>query len=42
MRDRSEHWNDVYEKRAPTEVSWFQPEAATSLALVAACELRAT
>lgn len=39
MSDRSEHWNGVYGKRAPTEVSWFQPEATTSLALVAACRL---
>ena len=37
MSDRSEHWNDVYGKRAPTEVSWFQQEATTSLALVTAC-----
>lgn len=37
MSSRSEHWNDVYAKRTPTEVSWFQPEARLSLELVEAC-----
>jgi 2-polyprenyl-3-methyl-5-hydroxy-6-metoxy-1,4-benzoquinol methylase len=35
--DRSEHWNGVYQKRAPNEVSWFQSEARTSLELIEAC-----
>ena len=37
MSSKSEHWNDVYAKRTPTEVSWFQPEARLSLELVDAC-----
>lgn len=40
MNDQAEHWRAVYEKRPATEVSWFQREATTSLALVAACELQ--
>jgi SAM-dependent methyltransferase len=36
--DRKTHWEDVYTRRAETEVSWFQPEPALSLALIrAAC-----
>jgi SAM-dependent methyltransferase len=35
--DRTEHWNGVYQKRAPNEVSWFQSEARTSLELIEAC-----
>lgn len=30
-----EHWQDVYTHKSPLEVSWYQPEAATSLALIA-------
>jgi len=37
MSERSEYWNGVYQKRAPTEVSWFQAQATTSLSLVASC-----
>ena len=36
MGENSDHWNDVYNQRAPTEVSWFQPEALASLELIAA------
>jgi trans-aconitate methyltransferase len=36
MSDRPEHWNGVYARRAPQEVSWFQPEATMSLELIAA------
>lgn len=39
MGDRSEHWNGVYSKRAPHEVSWFQTEARLSLALIDACHI---
>jgi len=39
MENKSEHWQKVYEKRAPSEVSWFQVEARTSLALIDACQL---
>lgn len=42
MSDRTEHWNAVYGKSSPTEVSWFQPEATTSLSMVDACRLPAS
>ena len=29
------HWQDVYSRKSPLEVSWYQPEATTSLALIA-------
>ncbi len=32
---REQHWNSVYATRAATEVSWFQEEPATSLAMIA-------
>jgi hypothetical protein len=35
MSERPNHWNKVYEQRAPQEVSWFQAEATTSLELIA-------
>ena len=31
---RREHWESVYRRKAATEVSWFQPEAALSLDLI--------
>jgi len=37
MDDRSKHWNDVYQRRTSTEVSWFQREARISLELIEAC-----
>jgi hypothetical protein len=39
MTERAAHWNQVYEQKATSEVSWFQPEARTSLALVDGCQL---
>jgi hypothetical protein len=42
MAGRAEHWNSVYEQKAATEVSWFQPEAAVSLELFDACQLPKT
>jgi hypothetical protein len=39
MDEKTAHWNSVYGKRATTEVSWFQPQAGTSLALIEACAL---
>ncbi len=30
----SEHWNEVYDTREPDQVSWFQSEPVTSLALL--------
>jgi SAM-dependent methyltransferase len=38
-QDKHEHWNAVYERKAVTEVSWFQPEARVSLELLDACQL---
>ncbi len=32
--DRQAHWQTVYETKAETEVSWFQPHPAISLALI--------
>jgi len=31
---RRDHWNRVYTSRLPTEVSWFQQQPETSLALI--------
>lgn len=36
MADRA-HWEDVYTRTATDEVSWFQPEATRSRALVGGC-----
>jgi SAM-dependent methyltransferase len=32
--DESKHWDQVYERRAPDQVSWFQPHLGRSLALI--------
>jgi SAM-dependent methyltransferase len=32
-----EHWNQVYQTKAPDDVSWFQTRPATSLRLIEAC-----
>lgn len=32
--DRKAHWEQVYRTKAPTSVSWFQPEAALSAQLI--------
>ena len=29
-----DHWERIYRTRAPTEVSWYQPEARISLGLI--------
>lgn len=39
--EREEHWNDIYTRKREDEVSWYQPEAAISLDLVARCALPA-
>lgn len=36
MAGRQEHWDTVYTTKATDAVSWFQPEATRSLALIAA------
>lgn len=37
--DSKVHWQSIYEQKAPTEVTWFQPRPATSLELIANCGL---
>jgi SAM-dependent methyltransferase len=32
--DRRQHWENIYQGTAPTELSWYQPEAHLSLALI--------
>ena len=32
--DRKSHWEQVYEHKAPTDVSWYQPRLNRSLALI--------
>lgn len=34
MASRREHWENVYEAKRETDVSWFQPEPELSLALI--------
>ena len=36
---REQHWNDVYTRKEDTDVSWYEPEAAVSLDLIARCAL---
>jgi 2-polyprenyl-3-methyl-5-hydroxy-6-metoxy-1,4-benzoquinol methylase len=31
---REKHWDRIYRTKAPTEVSWYQPEARLSLELI--------
>jgi SAM-dependent methyltransferase len=33
--DRREHWENVYRRNAPSALSWYQPEPAISLELIA-------
>ncbi len=35
--DRKEHWDEVYAKKAESEVSWFQQEPATSIEFIRHC-----
>jgi trans-aconitate methyltransferase len=42
MSNRPEHWNAVYARRTPTEVSWYQRDATPSLDAIAACQLPPT
>jgi ubiquinone/menaquinone biosynthesis C-methylase UbiE len=32
--NREKHWESIYRAKAPTEVSWYQPEARLSLELI--------
>ena len=36
---RAQHWNDVYTRKADTDVSWYEPEARVSRDLIAQCAL---
>jgi hypothetical protein len=36
------HWDSVYQRKRPTEVSWYEPSPATSIAFIRACKLRST
>lgn len=38
MTEPATHWAGVYERTAVTEVSWYQPDPAASIELVAAAE----
>ena len=37
MIDRRQHWETIYRSKAADEVSWFQPQAASSLRLIEEC-----
>jgi ubiquinone/menaquinone biosynthesis C-methylase UbiE len=37
--NRKEHWNQVYQTKAPDDVSWYQNRPATSLRLIEASGL---
>lgn len=39
--DRTAHWQQVYENKDESEVSWFQTEPTVSLELIANCQLTA-
>lgn len=39
QRTPEDHWNDVYRRRTPEGVSWYQAEASVSLALVDGLDL---
>jgi hypothetical protein len=32
--NQEKHWDRIYRAKAPTEVSWYQPEARLSLELI--------
>ncbi len=40
--NRKEHWNQVYQTKAPDDVSWFQTRPAISLKLIAATDIGKT
>jgi len=39
MSDRKEHWENVYQKKSPLEVSWHQKEPTLSLQLIRGTQL---
>ena len=42
MDSRRTHWDNVYARKAPGEVSWFEPEPAMSLRMLDAAGLAAS
>lgn len=40
MSDRKTHWDDVYRRQSPNEVSWYQENPALSLRLIHASGLK--
>ena len=40
MEDRKQHWNQVYENKKATEVSWYEPMPETSLDYITECKLK--
>ena len=41
MDTRHAHWERVYTTKDSDQVSWYQPEPATSLRLIEACDANA-
>ena len=41
IMERKSHWEHVYERKLPTQVSWYQPRLAVSLELLARAGLHA-
>lgn len=39
MKNKKQHWNDVYEQKQITEVSWYEPMPETSLNFISECKL---
>ena len=37
--DNREHWEEVWRKKAPSEVSWYQADPTRSLSLILSCDL---
>lgn len=39
--DKQKHWENIYETKEPTDVSWFQAHLQKSLALIDSANLKA-
>ena len=39
MEDRKKHWEEVYENKKATQVSWYEPMPETSLDYITECKL---
>ena len=42
MNETHAHWDGVYQRKRPTEVSWYEPSPATSMAFIHASKLRSS